>query len=112
MEQDPRWTDDSDGEAGQAGAPVAGELGGVGGLLSTHRSYQQRAPEGARCAACGCRTSPSMALRDAGPPRSILYFLLPAVAAPGFGLAGALDAVPAVFFLSALGFLGSRLLLF
>jgi hypothetical protein len=42
----------------------------------------------------------------------ILYFLLPAVAAPGLGLAGALDALPAVFFLSALGFLGSRLLLF
>ena len=63
---------------------------------------------------CGCRgqTPPSVAFRGLGPPGSIFYFLLPAVAAPGFDLAGALDAVPAVFFLSALAFLGSRLLLF
>jgi len=41
--------------------------------------------------------------------------LVPAVVAPGFGLAGALGTVPAdarFFFLSALGFLASRLLLF
>jgi hypothetical protein len=47
--------------------------------------------------------------------RSAVYFLLPAVAEPGLGLAGALGTVPAVanvFFLSALGFLASRLLLF
>jgi hypothetical protein len=44
--------------------------------------------------------------------RNPSYFLLPAVAAPGFGLAAALDSGPAGFFLSALGFLGSRLLLF
>jgi hypothetical protein len=51
-------------------------------------------------------------------PRSAkihLYFLLSAVAAPGFGLPSVLDAAAAdarVFFLSALGFLASRLLLF
>jgi hypothetical protein len=49
---------------------------------------------------------------EPSPPSSIFYFLLPAVAAPGFGLAGVLDSVPAAFFLSDLGFLGSRLLLF
>jgi hypothetical protein len=45
-------------------------------------------------------------------PRPLPYFFLSAVAAPGFDLAVALDSVPAVFFLTALGFLGSRLLLF
>jgi len=43
------------------------------------------------------------------------YPLLLAVAEPGFGLAGALGTVAAdatTFFLSALGFLASRLLLF
>ena len=43
------------------------------------------------------------------------YFLLPAVAAPAFGLADAPAPTPTVaggFFLSALGFFGSRLLLF
>jgi hypothetical protein len=49
---------------------------------------------------------------EPSPPSCIFYFLLPAVAAPGFGLAGVLDSVPAAFFLSDLGFLGSRLLLF
>jgi hypothetical protein len=47
--------------------------------------------------------------------RYILYFLVSAFPAPGFGLAGALGALPAgarIFFLSALGFLASRLLLF
>jgi hypothetical protein len=46
---------------------------------------------------------------------STVYFLLPVVAEPVFGLPGALGTVPAdarVFFLSALGFLASRLLLF
>jgi hypothetical protein len=41
--------------------------------------------------------------------------LVPALAAPGFGFAGALGEAPvdaALFFLAALGFLGSRLLLF
>jgi hypothetical protein len=45
----------------------------------------------------------------------IFYFLVSALAAPGFGFAGALGTVPVdarVFFLSALGFLASRLLLF
>jgi hypothetical protein len=47
--------------------------------------------------------------------RSIFYFSVSALAAPRFGFAGALGAVPAdagTFFLSALGFLASRLLLF
>ena len=62
---------------------------------------------------CGCRERPPQAWPlEAQTGQNHPYFLLPAVAAPGFGLAGALDAVPAVFFLSALGFLGSRLLLF
>jgi hypothetical protein len=52
------------------------------------------------------------ASRGPGPPWTILYFLLPALAAPGFGLAAELDSGAAVFFLSALGFLGSQLLLF
>ena len=56
-----------------------------------------------------------MAFMGLGPPRSIFYFLVSAVAAPGFGFVGALGTVPAdarTFFLSALGFLASRLLLF
>ena len=43
------------------------------------------------------------------------YFLVSAFAAPGFGLAGALGTVAVdarIFFLSDLGFLASRLLLF
>ena len=47
--------------------------------------------------------------------KSLFYVLVFVFAPPGFGLASALGAVPAVakaFFLSALGFLGSRLLLF
>jgi hypothetical protein len=46
---------------------------------------------------------------------STVYFLLPVVPEPVFGLPGVLGTVPAdarVFFLSALGFLASRLLLF
>jgi hypothetical protein len=46
---------------------------------------------------------------------TVFYFLLSVVAAPGFGLASALDTVPVdarSFFLLALGFLASRLLLF
>jgi hypothetical protein len=46
---------------------------------------------------------------------SIFYVLVSALAPLGFGLPGALDAVPVdarVFFLPALGFLGSQLLLF
>jgi hypothetical protein len=61
------------------------------------------------------QTLSSMASRGPGPPESIFYFLVSASAAPGFGFAGALGTVPVdarVFFLSALGFLGSRLLLF
>jgi hypothetical protein len=61
------------------------------------------------------QTPSSMAFRGPGPPKSIFYFLVSALAAPGFGFAGALGTVPVdarVFFLSALGFLASRLLLF
>ena len=61
------------------------------------------------------QTPSSMAFRDRGPPRSIFYFLVSALAASGFGFAGALGTVPAdarIFFLSALGFLASRLFLF
>ena len=60
-------------------------------------------------------TAPSMAFRGEGRRGYILYFLVSAFPAPGFGLAGALGALPAearIFFLSALGFLASRLLLF
>ena len=56
-----------------------------------------------------------MAFRGLGPPNSIFYFLVSAFAPPGCGLASALDTVPVdamVFFLSALGFFASRLLLF
>ena len=52
---------------------------------------------------------------DPGLPRSIFYFLVSAFAPPGCGLATALGVVPVdarVFFLSALGFLASRLLPF
>jgi hypothetical protein len=61
------------------------------------------------------QTPSSMAFRGPGPPKSILYFLVSALAALGFGFVGALGTVPVdarVFFLSALGFLASRLLLF
>ena len=61
------------------------------------------------------QTPSSMAIRGRGPPRFIFYFLASALAAPGFGFAGALGTVVAdarTFFLSALGFLVSRLLLF
>ena len=61
------------------------------------------------------QTPSSTAFRGPGPPKSIFYFLVFALAAPGFGFAGALGTVPAdagTFFLSALGFLASRLLLF
>jgi hypothetical protein len=52
-------------------------------------------------------------LRRPGPFETKVYFLvLPGFAAPDFDLAGSLNAVPVVFFLSAFGFLGSRLLLF
>jgi hypothetical protein len=54
-------------------------------------------------------------LQRQGRRRYILYFLVSAFPAPGFGLAGALSGLPAdarIFFLSALGFLASRLLLF
>jgi hypothetical protein len=57
----------------------------------------------------------SMAFRGPGFPRSIFYFLVSAFAPPGCGLESALGVVPVdarVFFLSALGFLASRLLLF
>ena len=48
-------------------------------------------------------------------PQSISYFLVSALAAPGFGLPGAFGPVPVdarIFFLSALGFFASRLLRF
>jgi hypothetical protein len=47
--------------------------------------------------------------------RADFYVFVPVLARPGFGLPGALGTVPlaaAGFFLSALGLLGSRLLLF
>ena len=56
-----------------------------------------------------------MPFRGPGPPRSTFYFLVSALAEVAFGFVGALGTVPAdarTFFLSALGFLGSRLLLF
>ena len=49
------------------------------------------------------------------PSESIFYFLVSALVASGFGFAGALGTAVAdagTFFLSALGFLASRLLLF
>jgi hypothetical protein len=61
------------------------------------------------------QTPSSMAFRGRGPPSPIFYFLVSALAAPGFGFVGAVGTVPAdagTFFLSALGFLASRLLLF
>jgi hypothetical protein len=56
-----------------------------------------------------------MAFGGPGLPRSIFYFSVSAFAPPGCGLATALGVVPVdakVFFLLALGFLASRLLLF
>jgi hypothetical protein len=61
------------------------------------------------------QTPSSMAFRGPGPAKCIFYFLVSAIAAPGFGFAGALGTVPVdarAFFLSALGFLASRLLRF
>ena len=61
------------------------------------------------------QTPSSMAFGGRAPPKSIFYFLVSALAAPGFGFAGALGTVlvgARTFFLSALGFLASRLLLF
>ena len=61
------------------------------------------------------QTPSSMAIRGPDPAKSIFYFVVSALAAPGFGFAGALGTVPVDargFFLSALGFLASRLLLF
>jgi uncharacterized membrane protein YtjA (UPF0391 family) len=61
------------------------------------------------------QTPSSMAFRGPGPPKSIFYFLVSALAASGFGFAGVLGTVPVdarVFFLSALVFLASQLLLF
>ena len=52
---------------------------------------------------------------EARPSEIVFYFLVSAVAAPGCGLASALDAMPVdarIFFLLALGFLASRSLLF
>jgi hypothetical protein len=60
------------------------------------------------------QTPLSMAFRGPDPPKSIFYYLVSALAAPGFGLWARSCTVPAdarTFFLSALGFLASRLLL-
>jgi hypothetical protein len=62
------------------------------------------------------RRSAWPALGRLASPVSPFYFLLPADAGPDFGLAGAPASAPGAtrlpFFLSALGFFGSRLLLF
>jgi hypothetical protein len=67
------------------------------------------------CMQVSGQTPSSTAFRGPSPPKSIFYFLVAPLAAPGFGFAGALGTVLAdarTFFLSALGFLASRLLLF
>ena len=59
--------------------------------------------------------APKHGLQRPRPPEIHFYFVVSALAAPGFGFAGALGTIPVgarVFFLSALGFLASRLLLF
>jgi hypothetical protein len=95
--------------------PLPADWGGTAAVAQ--RTHVQRAPACARCPACRCRplTPPSIAFKGPGLPRSIFYFLVSAFAAPGFGLAGAFGTVEVdarIFFLSALGFLASRLLLF
>ena len=87
-------------------------------LLLSARTSQKAT--GARVCEMPCMqvsgpTPPSMAFRGPGRPRSIFYFSVSAFAAPGFGLAdafGTLEVDARIFFLSALGFLASRLLLF
>ena len=95
----------------QAGGNLAHDLGFNHPRLG--RSHGLRHRKGA--AGLAAAMPASMAFGGRAPPKSIFYFLVSAFAAPGFGLASGLGPVPAdarTFFLSVLGFLASRLLLF
>jgi hypothetical protein len=84
------------------------------------RALRHAPPENERRWRPGLHASPESrrrrnVFRGRPPLEIVFYFLLPAVAAPGFGFASAFGTVlvdATIFFLSALGFLASRLLLF
>ena len=100
---------------GASGAAAAGKLGRAA-WMPAQRTHVLRTTSAFVCGMQVSEQTPSsMAFRGPEPAKSILYFLVSALAAPGFGFAGALGTVPVdarVIFLSALGFLASRLLLF
>jgi hypothetical protein len=106
----------SGANAGETGAAAAGELGGAAAVAQRTHVLKNGRPSVRDALHAGVEVdSTKHGLQRRGRRRYILYFLVSAFLAPGFGLAGALGALPAdarIFFLSALGFLASRLLLF
>ena len=108
--------DGSGADAGEVGAVAAGELDGAAPTLTqgTHPLRNERHRHLA-CMGVLRAGAAEQGLQRRAAFRDRLLFLAPAVAVPGFGLASALDTVPVdarSFFLLALGFLASRLLLF
>ena len=105
----------SGADAGEAGAAAAGELDGAAPTRTQRTHLLKRAARRPDLHASPQSRRRRNVFRGRPPLEILFYFLLPAVAAPGFGFASAFGTVlvdATIFFLSALGFLASRLLLF